>query len=299
MLHMIAVLRRALWCGLEHDFLNVGQATAYSAIVTLFPGLIIAAAVVGLLPDALPLRWQLAMLFDRILPVTVSPLLDAYFQTTHRSPQSTHAMIGSILVSVTGGTSVMSTLMEGFRRAYKLPMESRTFWRWRRRSLMLVALSLVPFAIASALVAFGHLLTIWLTMHVVQQARPTFFLVALSVRWGIALAGSVASIAVIYHMGTPMQHRYWADPGVQPWKRVLPGAALATALWFLSTLGFGLYVTHYANYSKVYGSLSAGIALLVWLYIVAVCVLYGAEFNAQLALGRLGDSDSRNQAQGG
>jgi uncharacterized BrkB/YihY/UPF0761 family membrane protein len=53
-------------------------------------------------------------------------------------------------------------------------------------------------------------------------------------------------------------------------------------MWFLTTLAFGLYVTRFANYSEVYGSLGAGIALLFWLYIISLSVLAGAEFNAQL-----------------
>jgi len=73
-------------------------------------------------------------------------------------------------------------------------------------------------------------------------------------------------------MGTPMR---------QSWKRTIPGAIVATALWFLTTLAFGWYVTRFANYSQVYGSLGAGIALLLWLYIISLSVLCGAEFNAQ------------------
>jgi membrane protein len=65
------------------------------------------------------------------------------------------------------------------------------------------------------------------------------------------------------------------------WWAVLPGAVAATAMWFLTTLAFGWYVTRFANYSEVYGSLGAGIALLFWLYIVSLSVLCGAEFNAQ------------------
>ena len=65
------------------------------------------------------------------------------------------------------------------------------------------------------------------------------------------------------------------------WRAVLPGAIVATAMWFLTTLAFGWYVTRFANYSEVYGSLGAGIALLFWLYIVSLSVLCGAEFNAQ------------------
>jgi membrane protein len=70
------------------------------------------------------------------------------------------------------------------------------------------------------------------------------------------------------------------------WRSSLPGATLATAMWFLTTLIFGLYVTRYANYSRVYGSLGAAIALMFWLYIIALSVICGAEFNAQLASAR-------------
>jgi membrane protein len=88
----------------------------------------------------------------------------------------------------------------------------------------------------------------------------------------VALSGSIGIIGLIYHMGTPMQ---------QSWKRVLPGAVLSTLLWFIATVAFGWYVTRFANYSQVYGSLGAGIALLFWLYIISLCVLGGAEFNTE------------------
>ena len=52
-------------------------------------------------------------------------------------------------------------------------------------------------------------------------------------------------------------------------------------MWFLATLIFGWYVTRFANYSRVYGSLGAGIALLFWLDIISLSVICGAEFNTQ------------------
>jgi membrane protein len=52
-------------------------------------------------------------------------------------------------------------------------------------------------------------------------------------------------------------------------------------MWFLATLVFGWYVTRFANYSQVYGSLGAGVALLFWLYIISLSVLCGAEFNTE------------------
>jgi membrane protein len=76
-------------------------------------------------------------------------------------------------------------------------------------------------------------------------------------------------------MGTPIR---------QPWRQVIPGAVAATVMWFLTTLAFGWYVTRFANYSQVYGSLGAGIALLFWLYIISLSVFFGAEFNRQFDL---------------
>jgi membrane protein len=106
----------------------------------------------------------------------------------------------------------------------------------------------------------------------------------------------VGIIAVIYHLGTdlsthirehlePMVREPWAMMRKDwSWRASLPGATVATVMWFVSTLLFGLYVTRYANYGQVYGSLGAAIALLFWLYLIALSVLVGSEFNAQVRL---------------
>ncbi len=60
------------------------------------------------------------------------------------------------------------------------------------------------------------------------------------------------------------------------------GRADGDGTWFLATLIYGWYVTRHADYSVVYGSLAAGIATLVWLYMVCISILVGAEYNAQI-----------------
>ena len=287
------ILRRSLSSAFEHDILTLGQATAYSAMVALFPALIVAAAVVGLLPDTLPLRFQMATFFDRILPPNVSPLLDAYFATSHHNPQTARALLGSVVVSITGAAGVMATLMEGFRRAHHLPLPRRSFWSRRGRALALVPLSLIPMTLASMLVVFGHLITSWIAGEVSPEIRTSVYVIAFIVRWTMALTGSVGIIAVIYHLGTDLstQMRQHMEPWLAlrmdwSWRASLPGATVATLLWFLTTLAFGFYVTRFANYSQVYGSLGAAIALMFWLYIIALSVLVGSEFNAQLNLDR-------------
>ena len=272
LLRLLRILHGALVRAGRHDCLNLAQSTAYSAMVSLFPALIVAAAVVSLLPDNTPLRFQLSTFFDRILPPDVSPLLQSYFVDAPHSTRSAHALIVAFIVSLTGASSVLATLMEGVRRANNLPPDCWTFWQRRLRAFLLVPLSLVPFAVSSTIVVFGQFITEWLAVHIIPSARTPIYAVALFIRWGIALIGSIGIVGLIYHMGTPMQ---------QSWKRVLPGAVLSTALWFLITLAFGWYVTRFANYSQVYGSLGAGIALLFWLYIISLCVLFGAEFNTE------------------
>lgn len=267
---------------MRHDGLNIAQSAAYSAMVALFPALIVASAVIGLLPDAAPIRFELAVFFDRILPSDVSPMLASYFSVTQHTPTSGRALVLAVLVSISGASSVIATFMEGVRRAYGLSPNCWTFWQRRGRALALVPLSLIPLALSSVLVVFGHLLGIWLADHSVVQLRTLVYGVALLIRWTVSLTGSVGLTALLYHMGTPMR---------QTWQRTLPGAVLATAMWFVSTLIFGWYVTRYANYSRVYGSLGAGIALLFWLYIISLSVLCGAEFNAEFAQYPAGDEE--------
>ncbi len=301
MMRFLGLLRRTFAGFLAHDCLHLAQAAAYSALVALFPTLIVSAAVVALLPDAAPLRFQAALFFDRVLPDDVSPILDGYFQNGQEMVHSTRALVIAAIVSLIGASSVIVTLMEGFRRAFNLPSDRWTFWGRRWRSVALVFIALVPLFIASVLVIFGHFVSSWISAHIGDSARTLILVIAFLVRWTVALISSVFVIAITYHMGTPPaglavmeeDSRYdhlWGSLRTvramstmeRSWTRTLPGATLATAMWFITTLVFGWYVTRFANYSEVYGSLGAGVALLFWLYIISLSVLAGAEFNAQL-----------------
>lgn len=272
-----AHLQRALAHALEDDALNIAQSAAYSAIVALFPALIVFAAVLPLLPDTAPIRYELADVVQRILPTDVTPILESYFSPAQERFTSTRALILGVVVSVAGASGVIATFMEGLRRAYRLPPDCWSFSRRRLRALLLVAVSLAPLAVSSLLVLFGHFLATWFAGRGSSQQSGAIYVFILTLRWVVAVGGSICLIALLYRLGTPLR---------LPWRDILPGALLATALWFASTLVFGWYVTRFANYSRVYGSLGAGIALLFWLYITALSVLCGAEYNGQLRAAR-------------
>ena len=257
----------------DHDCFNMAQAAAYSAIVALFPALIVMAALLRMMPDSVALRMQTSAIFSHILPSNAIPLMRGYFAATPGSAKPAHLIFSACIVSVMGASGVIASLMESFRRAYGSRAQHWSFWRRRRVALALVPMSLLPLGILSLMVLSGHAITVWLWYVVTPQLRTVVIVLALIVRWMVAVSASISIIAVIYYKGTPVPISF---------HRALPGAALATGLWFLTTLGFGFYVTRYASYSQVYGPLGAGIALLVWLYIIALSVISGAEYNAAM-----------------
>ncbi len=165
------MIQRAFLRAMDHDCFNLAQSSAYSAMVALFPALIVAAAIITLLPDTAPVRSQLGAFFDRVLPSEVTPLLQSYFDTSGHRPRTTRTLIVAFIVSVTGASGVIATYMEGIRRAHDLPPNCWTFWGRRARAYALVPLSLVPLAIASSLVVFGHIIT-RLDRHARHALRP-------------------------------------------------------------------------------------------------------------------------------
>src|SRR5205085_7208643 len=110
----------------------------------------------------------------------------------------------------------------------------------------------------------GYQIENWMSVHTIYELRWVLVLLWRGTRWLTAALTSVLVLALIYHLAVPRTHT---------WQRVMPGALLATLLWFPATLGFGWYVTRFANYTAIYGSLGAAIALLVWLYMISIVVL--------------------------
>jgi membrane protein len=135
--------------------------------------------------------------------------------------------------------------------------------------------SALPVLGASALIVFGRRgetqLIQWLGLLHGAELRGWILLAGQALRFVLAIAAIVLATALMYYIGPNRRQRFG---------QVIPGAALATILWLLATLGFGWYVSHVANYNVLYGSVGAGLALLVWMYVLAVVMLFGCEFNA-------------------
>jgi membrane protein len=268
-LRFLRLLRLALWRAFQHDAFAVAKASAYSSILTFFPALIVVGSVLATLSRGDLYLREVSYALGRILPAGSGTAV-AYLRSTSHRPIG--LLVGTSLLTLWTASGTMISWMEGFRNAYQLPK------RWGLVKERLIAFSLVimagiPLTFATVLVAFGSGIETRILFHIGHEFGPYILLMWGAIRWLIAAFTSIAVIALIYHN---------AVPRTQPWHSVLPGATLATAMWFLATTLFGWYLHHYADYSIIYGSLGVGIALLVWMYMVSLIVLVGAEFNAML-----------------
>ena len=79
-------------------------------------------------------------------------------------------------------------------------------------------------------------------------------------------------------------YRYGPNRPDAPWRWITPGSLLATSVWLVATLGFGVYVANFGDYNATYGSLGAVVVFLTWLYLTAYVMLFGAELNSILEI---------------
>ncbi len=263
--------RLALLTSLSHDVFGIAKGAAYSAILCLFPTMLVITTLLALAPESDTVRGEMRAAFAEVLPNDTMSLLHAYF--TNQKVRSEQVVFSAVLVSLVAAMGMMLSLMEGFRRAYELPRHEWNFWVERGVALAMVPLCLVPMAFATVTVAFGHQIEEWVVSNSYHVLGPVVLFVWRVVRWAIGLFTTIVVLAMIYQFGTPRR---------RAWKYVLPGASGAAIIWFLATLSFGFYLTRFADYSVVYGPVGAVVATLVWLYIATLSVLIGAEFNAHI-----------------
>jgi membrane protein len=269
-------LRKAIWLALQHDVFNTAKAAAYSGMLMLFPTMIVVTALLALVPEGTTLMGEMRFTAEHFLPEDTMSLLLASIQTKRLA--SVQLLFSATGLSIFAALGMMLTLMEGFRRAYRLPRSEWGFWQKRIRALLLVPMVHVPLALATIVLVFGHQIEHWMIENSVHELRHAVLFFWRMVRWIIALLTSVTVLGALYHFGTKR---------TEHWIRVMPGAIAATLVWFPATLAFGWYVMRVGNYSRFYGSFGAGIATLVWLYLTCLSALFGAELNGVLFMVRL------------
>jgi membrane protein len=269
MLRFFRLLRLAFWRAFVHDAFATAKAAAYSMIFTFFPVLLIVGSALASWRKGAPYLREITYALGSILPAGGNAAL-SYLKGAEQHPAG--LLTTTSLVTLWTASGVMISWMEGFRRCYELP---KTWGLVKERliAFQLVVFALIPMTFSTILVAVGSKFEARLLPFIDPDFSIYVFLLWGATRWLIATLTSIAVIALIYHH---------AVPRTQPWHSVMPGAMLATVLWFSTTVGFRAYLQHLGNFATIYGSLGVAMALLVWMYLISLVVLVGAEFNALL-----------------
>ncbi len=264
-------LGRALTLAYEENCLGIAKGAAYSALLALFPVITTLASILVRV-QAEPVSDLLSRLVSRVVPPGSEGLVLYSFAERGERPATVLALAG--LVTLWGASGVMLSLMEGFNRIYAVA--ARPFLQHRMMAVALVFASVVPVVGASALILLGarseRAVIGWLgVIPLGQEISGGVLIAGRLARYGVALATIVVVSALLYHLGPNRRQR---------WGAVWRGATLATLLWLASISAFAWWVRNIARYNVLYGSIGAVIALVVWMYVLAVIALFGCAFNA-------------------
>jgi membrane protein len=267
----LAKLRELVLLALEHDIVNTAKAAAYSGVLMFFPALLVVTTLAAQVEEGPTLVGETRVFLEQFLPADTLDIVQSSI-LAHQF-HSGRVILSAAALSLFAGLGVMLSLMEGFRRAYRLPSEGWGFWARRARGLMLVFIVQIPLTLASIAIVFGHQIELWMINNAGHELRHIVIFFWRGTRWTVSFAAILTVLTVLYHFGTKR---------TEHWLRVLPGAIAGTFIWFPATLAYGWYVTRDTNYTNIYGSFATGIATLVWLYLTSFSVLLGAELNGAL-----------------
>ena len=265
------VLRQACVAAYEDNCFGIAKGAAYSSLLAFFPVLASIAAILTRANAESVARVLTRLLFEVVPPGSEELVRNQFI---NRPERSFWLILAAVLLALWAASGTMMTLMEGFEAAYRLP-SGRPFLKQRGVAILLVLIVAVPGIGSSAMIVFGtraeRWMLGWLGLTPDAELRTGIALLFTAVRYLIALAATVFVTGMLYCVGPnrPIKLR-----------TVWPGALLATPLWLLATSGFAWYVRNIANYSVLYGSIWTVIALLIWMYLLAVIALLGCEYNA-------------------
>jgi membrane protein len=252
----------------------ISQAIAFNVFLAFFPTLLLA---VGLASSWIGTRTALMDTirdFTQFLPPGSQGIVAEFL--TKRGPDVWKFALFGWIGSLFGGAQVMRLLMDGICLIYG-DEEKLGFFQRQLRGLLLLLITVAPILVAGILGVFGRPLRHWFVGIVGKHAVVNgLWLVFFPV---MAMILAMLALAVIYWVARPSRKERLAE--------VLPGAVVATLLWWLVNAAFGFYVRRVSS-TVLYGGLAAVIGLMIWMQISALIVLLGAAFNAEEAEHRAG-----------
>ena len=256
---------------LAHDLPHLAAALTYYTVLSLVPGLLVVVSLLGLVglsSDAVhSLLDSLGELGAPWAAQAVSDLLDSVL----RSSNSGAVLTVGLLVALWAASAYVGAFMAASDRVYEI-VRRRPFWTGLPLRVGLALLLLLLLSLRSAAVAlvgpFGH----WVAGATGIGTGPLHLWTW--IKWPLLIALGLLLFTLLYEF-TPSRR----PPAL--W-RLVPGAAVGIALWLAASALFSLYLSNFAHYNRVYGTLGAAVAFLVWAWLLNLALLVGAEVNREV-----------------
>ena len=189
--------------------------------------------------------------------------------TQRQSTGVTLIGIGGLLALWSMG-GAMQNLMWALNATYDRE-ETRGFLKRRLTAFMMVFFALIAFALLFGVLVLGPHLSSWIGSAVgEEQLVKTTWWVA---EWPLLAGALLVCFAGLLFLGPNVEHPRW--------KFLSFGAVAAVVIWLTASGLFALYVGAFGSYNKTWGTLSAVVVMLTWLWLSALALLFGAEVNAE------------------
>jgi membrane protein len=246
------------------------QAIAYSLFLAIPASLFVLIGVFSLVADE-ALIDELIERAQTVMPEEASTLLrDSLQRTSESSGSGIVLTLLGLTLALWTTTSAAATLMQGLTTAYDREDE-RGFVRKRVLALAIVACLALAALLVIGLLVLGPHLERWVggALHAESATAWIWW----TVQWPLLFGGLLFAFAVLLYLGPDID---------QPrWRLLTPGAVTAVVVWLLASVGFALYTAHFGSYNKSWGTLSAVVITLVWLWLTSAALLFSAEVNSE------------------
>lgn len=265
-----AIVVRAGKQSLADKITDSAAALAYYGFMALPAVLLVALGFFALIasPSAID---SLMERLETVAPPEATQLLGDSLDRVQENQGGGIAMIGvGLLVALWTSSGAMNALMRALNNVYDRE-EDRGFVKQRLVALAMLALMLVAFGLVFALLVLGPQLSGWIGDAVGQETAVSW--IWWTAQWPLLVGGLLLAFAVVLFLGPNVEERKLSI--------LTLGSLIAVVVWLVASGLFAFYVSQFGSYNKTWGSLSAVIIMLTWLWLSAVVLLFGAEVNAE------------------
>jgi membrane protein len=266
----LAILRRAVSAAGRDHITNLAAALAYYAFLAIPSALLLAAGLFGLLagPDAVS---TVIDKLSQVMPGDATRLVrDSLARLTEKQGTSITLIAVGGALAVWSLSGAMQNLMWALNLAYDRE-ETRGFVKRRLTAFAMVFFALLAFGLVFGLLVLGPPLSSWLGGAL--DAKTPVQIAWWVAQWPLLIGGLMLAFSAILYLGPNVKHPRWHFLSF--------GALLAVVVWLLASGAFSFYVSRFGSYNKSWGSLSAVVVMLTWLWLSSVALLLGAEVNAE------------------